>query len=372
MKGQFLQYLNEFSRVRIKVIRSRLRLFCLLTLTIFIATSVLSTILNPSEFRSVELYVWAFLIAAAILVLSINRKTKTLLQAKLNSSFFAASLISALAGVFLIYPEYIRECAGFFSLIMFFISFIIPWEVLETAFIGALHFLGYTILYISSKSFVLKNIFTPSKYVDGLIFLAVSLILCIIIRKRDDDREKENFILMKELEGKNAQMERELALARDIHKTLIPQSTSTENANIAVNYVPVSTVGGDYATFHVTKEGNLFFLIGDITGHGVPAALLVNRLYGEVESLIAQNPAPGILLKELDGFVQKHFKNTEMYLSVCSGLLDFKRNILSYSNYGHPPQILHQRRDNKIYLLESQTYLLGIDIEAGQSKIYEG
>jgi sigma-B regulation protein RsbU (phosphoserine phosphatase) len=141
---------------------------------------------------------------------------------------------------------------------------------------------------------------------------------------------------------------------------------------VAVNYGPVSTVGGDYASFHVTREGNLFFLISDITGHGVPAALIVNRVYGEIEALKRQDPTPGTLLKELDKFVEEHFAGMNMYLSTCCGLVDFKKKQLVYSNYGHPPQILLQRKDKKICLLESQTSLLGTDMASSDSGIFEG
>jgi serine phosphatase RsbU (regulator of sigma subunit) len=375
-KNKLFPYLKEFREVRIKVIKSRIRLFCALTLSVYIITSLLSLLVSSDEFKSAELFTWAFLILIAALVLFINQKTKTLLQAKANAFLFTISLIAALTAAFLIYPEYISRGIGVFLLVLFSVSFIIPWGSFEIIFIGALNFLVYSFLYIWNNFFITKNIkhvFPLAEYFDGIIYLAITLIICLIIRKRDDEREKEIFILLKELEKKNEQMEKELALARDVHKTLIPKSKSTENADIAVNYIPVSTVGGDYATFHPTKEGALFFLIGDITGHGIPAALLVNRLYGEVETLFIQNHTPGTLLRELDKFVQEHFKQTQMYLSVCAGLIDFKGKTLFYSNYGHPPQILHKRQDNKIYLLESQTHLLGVnDMGNEQNKVFEG
>jgi serine phosphatase RsbU (regulator of sigma subunit) len=99
---------------------------------------------------------------------------------------------------------------------------------------------------------------------------------------------------------------------------------------------------------------------------------MVNRIYGETESLMSKGLMPGGLLRELDGFVQQHFSRTEMFFSVCSGLLDFKRKALYYSNYGHPPQILHQRQRNTIHLLKSQTHLLGIEAGQDPKAVFEG
>lgn len=368
-------YVKEFSEMRRKVIKSRVRLFCILTIIIYIATAALSVLFNPAEFRTTELLTWAFLITASLITLFVNHRTVTLAGTKLNAIFFSISLITALSALFFIYPEYVSQSYGILALSLFFISFVIPWKLLDLILIGGLHLAGFAAICFRVWPAAAQEPGAQGPmqgFIDGAIFLTIALILAVVIRGRDDDREMENFALLKELEAKNAQTEKELALARDIHKTLIPKSTSTDNATIAVNYIPLSSVGGDYAKFHVTKDGSLFFLIGDITGHGIPAALLVNRIYGEVETLIAKDPTPGLLLRELDKFVHVHFQQTEMYLSVCCGLIDFNKKTLLYSNYGHPPQILHQRKNNTIRLLESQTYLLGIDSGEEHVKIYEG
>jgi serine phosphatase RsbU (regulator of sigma subunit) len=355
-----------------------MRFFCAAFIIIYLSLSILGFFLDPTSFKKVELLIWVFLIASAALTLYTNRRAKTLIAVKLNTTFFSASIVISLAALFFIYPDYIMQSSEIMALSAFFISFAIPWQALEVVGVGVIHVVGYTSIYawavsVASNASDANNlIFAQGGYIDGLIFLVVAIIICTIIRKRDDDGDKKRFALLKDVEAKSAQMAKEIAIARDVHKTLIPKSTSTENASIAVSYVPLSAVGGDYATFHITREGNLFFLIGDITGHGIPAALLVNRIYGEVESLMARNTEPGMLMRELDRFVGEHFRHTEMYFSVCSGLLDFSKKTLFYSNYGHPPQILHQHKDNRISLLESQTYQLGIEGPGTGQAIYEG
>jgi sigma-B regulation protein RsbU (phosphoserine phosphatase) len=372
------KYRQEFDCERQRLFVSRLGLFCYLAVAIYIGSAVLAAALDPFDFRKSELITWAFLIFSAGVSLFINSRVKTFLASKLNASLFSCALAATITGLFAVYPEYIGQASEIFALSVFLISFTMPWRAAEAAAIGFIHLACYT--YIFAEAFmsapnaldVNRIIYSGGGYVDGLVFLVIAVIICAVIKTRDYKNDRQRFSLLKELEARNAEMQRELSIARDVHKTLIPKSTSTDNAAIAVSYVPLSAVGGDYATFHVTKDGNLFFLIGDVTGHGVPAALLVNRIYGEVESLISRNPDPGILMRELDRFVQSHFKHTRMYFSVCAGLLDFKTSTLSYSNYGHPPQILHQNKDNTISLLKSQTYLLGIDIGGEDQGLYEG
>lgn len=163
-----------------------------------------------------------------------------------------------------------------------------------------------------------------------------------------------------ELKQKNDQMQKELELATRIHKTLIPQSMQTEKATIIVHYVPMSFIGGDYAKFHFVNENRLTFIISDVTGHGVGAALLVNRMHAEFEKLSKMGREPGLLLKELNDFITGAFEGTQMFLSAFCGSLDFERQIFQYSNYGHPPQYIYQSRENAVRAMDSQTTLLGI------------
>ncbi len=127
-------------------------------------------------------------------------------------------------------------------------------------------------------------------------------------------------------------------------------------------------MGGDYAQFHFIDKDRVIFVLADVTGHGVSAALLVNRAHTEVERLVRENLLPGELLKHLDKFIDKEFGEMGFFLTAFCGLLNFSEKKLTYSNYGHPAQILLQSRENKIILMQSQTFLMGIGME--ESKVY--
>ena len=105
-------------------------------------------------------------------------------------------------------------------------------------------------------------------------------------------------------------------------------------------YLPVYYIGGDYTKFNFLEKDKLIFIITDVTGHGVPAALLVNRIHSEYERLAKEGYSPGELLRELNKFIEEDFGSSGMYLSAFCGLLDFKKMKLTYSNYGHPSQLL--------------------------------
>jgi phosphoserine phosphatase RsbU/P len=162
------------------------------------------------------------------------------------------------------------------------------------------------------------------------------------------------------VESQNEQIEKDLGLARRVHKTLVPDSVHHEKVDIWVSYIPMSYVSGDYAKIRFLDANRLLVFISDVTGHGVAAALLVNRVHAEFERLIQDRPEPFHLLSKLNEFIARDFEGTSMYLSAFCGLLDFTKGEFIYSNFGHPSQILYQVRHSAVKCLSSQNTLLGV------------
>lgn len=124
--------------------------------------------------------------------------------------------------------------------------------------------------------------------------------------------------------------------------------------------LPISGVGGDYTNYKTLNDGSIICIIGDVTGHGDPAALLVNRLDSEFERLAKVKPQPGQLLNRFNNFIKENFDGTRMFLSAFCGLINFTTMKFAYSNYGHPPQFLFQARSSNISCLLAQTHLVGL------------
>ena len=359
------QYLAEFVKKYAMFIKNRVDLYCVLALTLYLSISAISILLYPEEFRSQELWATVFLVVGAAVILLINRKTATLGRAKLMAYLFAFFVLAVITKLNMIYYDYFEMSSALYVFILLFVSFTIPWLPYETIFIAAMHIMAYTILYLYLDESVLntKNPVTFQSYFEGLIFILAAFVLAITLRKKETYRDIENFVLLKEVETKNDEIRHELELARQIHKTLVPKSMNTDLVDIAVLYHPASYLGGDYARFHFIDKDRLIFIICDVTGHGVSAALLVNRLHAEFERLAKEGREPGLLLKELNDFINEDFEGTNMYLSAFCGLLNFKNRVFYYSNHGHPTQYLYRLKDNKIVGFYSQTALLGLPMK---------
>ncbi|MDD5495607.1 MAG: hypothetical protein PHP46_00730, partial [Candidatus Omnitrophica bacterium] len=152
MKNYLSHYAEEFKAVRTEVIKSRLRLFCALALFVFVGVSVAYLIFDPKNFNRNEVGIWVFLTIMALVVLVLNRAVKTLIWAKLNAFLFALSLVIALAAAFVIYDEYSFVSASLFSISIFFISFVLPWGLLDIGLIGVAHTSAYIFISYTQKT----------------------------------------------------------------------------------------------------------------------------------------------------------------------------------------------------------------------------
>ncbi|MFH1846986.1 MAG: PP2C family protein-serine/threonine phosphatase [Candidatus Omnitrophota bacterium] len=359
------QYLCEFLSKQIAFIKSRVRLFCLLTLSIYFFATFLWFVIYPAQFYFLEVIIGLFLLAGSGVVLYLSSRANTIRKAQFNAYLFTALLLSLMVKLAVTYHESALICASIFVFTMFLVSVTIPWTPTEVIFIGFMHVLAYTVNFIFLKYSprISGDIFSLIQYFDGLIFLSMSFFLCVVIRRKETNRDIDNFVLLKEIEGKSTQMRKELEWATKIHKTIIPDSISNDRVDMAVSYLPVYYMGGDYVKFEFLKDDRVIFIITDVTGHGVSAALLVNRIHAEFEQLTKEGKDPGILLKELNEFIKEDFEGSDMYLSAFCGLIDFKKMSMLYSNYGHPIQYLYSRKDSQLHRLVPQASLLGLPIE---------
>ena len=156
------------------------------------------------------------------------------------------------------------------------------------------------------------------------------------------------------------QIEADLALAEQVHSSMIPRSYHDDNLHIHVHYVPVQGVGGDYADIVPAGDGKYYTIIFDISGHGIAPALLANRVSGEIHRMLTQRAGPAELTAEVNSFLIQHFDETGLYLTFFCCFYDMKKHTLTYSGGGHLPAVLLRKEGREASrLLESQNGILG-------------
>lgn len=167
--------------------------------------------------------------------------------------------------------------------------------------------------------------------------------------------------------GRYAEMRRELTDARRIHESLFPKMLLDGPITFAYVYEPMRQIGGDY--LYVQKlpgDGTgLHMVIMDVTGHGIPAALTVNRLHGELQRIFAENPevSPGDAIRLLNRYVNLTMADHALFVTAICLRVDPARQVIEYASGGHPPAYL-RAADGTVHELPATTYLLGAEIDS--------
>jgi serine phosphatase RsbU (regulator of sigma subunit) len=139
-------------------------------------------------------------------------------------------------------------------------------------------------------------------------------------------------------------IEQELRVARRIQHASLPEEVpQLEGWQISPYYQPAREVGGDFYDFHLLSEGRLGVVVGDATGKGVPAALVMSTTCGmlQLAARALDSPSPGEVLAQVNETLFARIPSN-MFVTCFYAILNPKRGHLVYANAGHDlPYLQH-------------------------------
>jgi sigma-B regulation protein RsbU (phosphoserine phosphatase) len=135
------------------------------------------------------------------------------------------------------------------------------------------------------------------------------------------------------------EIQKELDVARRIQMAILPSPfQNSARFRVAARYVPMTSVAGDFYDFLVADENQAGLLIADVSGHGVPAALIASMVKIAASSLRAKAADPAALLTGMNGALCGNTQN--QFVTAAYVYLDATSGFLHYSAAGHPPMLL--------------------------------
>jgi serine phosphatase RsbU (regulator of sigma subunit) len=153
--------------------------------------------------------------------------------------------------------------------------------------------------------------------------------------------------LKQELEQERIERERieqELLVARRIQQASLPEEVpQLEGWEITPHYRPAREVGGDFYDFHLLSEGRLGLVVGDATGKGVPAALVMATTCGMLQAVSQglNSTSPGEVLERVNETLLTRIP-ANMFVTCFYAILSPKSASMSYANAGHDLPYLHR------------------------------
>ncbi|MCX7747659.1 MAG: fused response regulator/phosphatase [Clostridia bacterium] len=156
----------------------------------------------------------------------------------------------------------------------------------------------------------------------------------------------------------NNQMKTELNIARLFQSSLMPSFKSFDIADMYGKYLPCKEVGGDlYDCVQIGHD--LWFIIGDVTGHGVTSAMVSSMVKIMFNNCIQRFSSPSDVLSEINKtFCLMIGESTNVIFSAFLGVI--RNNTLYYSNAGHPYPIVIDPHAGKLTELKQNGHLIGI------------
>jgi len=183
---------------------------------------------------------------------------------------------------------------------------------------------------------------------------------------------QEHIRLRAESLAEQARLERELEIAASIQQSMLPGSETTINlpraTEVAAALIPAKQVGGDlYDYFTIrdgtSRDGNLFFAVGDVSDKGIPAALFMARLSALLRVLGAGGELPDRLLTAINTRLVEG-NDACMFVTIGCGLLNVESGRIRYASAGHEPPLLRNLEGSVRTLVAENGAAIGIEAAA--------
>ncbi len=173
----------------------------------------------------------------------------------------------------------------------------------------------------------------------------------------------ENARLYQAVSRQERQLERDIAMAREVQLRLLPTSPPEQaHADLAVRFLPARTIGGDLYDFVEYEPGETAIVLGDVSGKAAPAALFAALVSGIMRSAALQRPKPAPMLRILNDALQER-KLESQYVTMLFALWNDASRTMQVANSGAIQPIFC--RDGQSLTIKSEGFPLGMfpDVE---------
>lgn len=155
-------------------------------------------------------------------------------------------------------------------------------------------------------------------------------------------------------------IETELETARQIQSSILPARVpELANLRIAASYHPMTSVAGDFYQFVRPDDNHLGILVADVSGHGIPAALISSMIKVAMQSVAGVADDPAQVLGGLNRILWNEASG--QFASAAYLWIDTEKRQALYSAAGHPPLLCWRNEQNEMQRIESNGLLFGVN-----------
>lgn len=198
---------------------------------------------------------------------------------------------------------------------------------------------GWHISIIIPEGVIYADLKRIGLIVSLMMFIGLALLVFIVYRSGKDTAK------LVDTTTQNERMESELNIASAIQMAMLPKVFPPFMDRLDMNAYgmvkPAKEVGGDLYDFYV-RHDKLFFCIGDVSGKGVPAALVMATMRSLFRSVTSHEERAAKIVADINNTLAEQ-NDQNMFVTFFLGVLDFKTGKMEYCNAGHNAPVLHRR-----------------------------
>lgn len=212
---------------------------------------------------------------------------------------------------------------------------------------------------LSVFSMTIVGLFTEP-FLNLLASLAGQLAQAVkIVEEREareqERREKEKALL------ETARVTRDMELAKQIQLSLLPDTPpSIPGIDFASRCVPATHIGGDYYDYFARSPEIIDFVIADVSGHSVGAALIMVETRSVLRAQAMTTSSTGDIIRQLNALLYEDLSRAELFISMFYAKYDAGNKSLSYSSAGHNLPLLYRHSERSCEELDAEGMILGV------------
>ena len=227
----------------------------------------------------------------------------------------------------------------------------------------------FTLIYFLIKKVIIDNLRkingTLAEITDGNLNVTVDVRTNEEFASLSDDINQTVSTLKRYIAEAAARIDKELEFAKQIQYSALPSVfppyPNRKDFEIYAHMITAKEVGGDFYDFYMLGDSTLAFMIADVSGKGIPAAMFMMQ----VKTIIKDLAESGLALPEVFATANKKLcenNDAGMFVTAWMGILDLKTGLLKFVNAGHNPPLVRQADGEFVYLkARSGMVLAGMD-----------
>lgn len=181
-----------------------------------------------------------------------------------------------------------------------------------------------------------------------------------------DQRTEELRDALASLKEKDDMIQKQLEIASNIQRSILPGRIDDWNElKFSVRYIAMEKIGGDFYDVYQMKNDKLGILIADVSGHGIPAALITSMAKISFSSATQTHDSPKRVFQDVNQSILEHIK-TQDYMTSFFIVIDDDYNVI-YANASHQKAVLMHSDEGRVEFLDTNGLFIGAIEEARET-----